>query len=78
MDMNDIYDQKAVPYTEENQFFSKKTLEYAREAGILSGVESLLKGLPDSVKHSLSAGELTETILNMIADLREKVRSEEQ
>lgn len=78
MDMNDIYDQKAVPYTGEDQFFSKKTLEYAREAGILSGVESLLKGLPDSVKHSLSAGELTETILNMIADLREKARSEEQ
>ena len=78
MDMNDIYDQKAVPYTEEGKFFSKKTFEYVREAGILSGVESLLKGLPDSVKHSLSAGELTETILNMIADLREKARSEEQ
>ena len=44
----------------------------AKEAGILAGVESFLKGLPDSVKHSLSAGELTEIILNMIADLRKK------
>ena len=71
---DELQDQKAVPYNSEDQFFSKKTLEYAREAGILSGVESLLKGLPDSVKHSLSAGELTETILNMIDDLRKSGR----
>ena len=44
----------------------------AKEAGILAGVESFLRGLPDSVKHSLSAGELTEIILNMIEDLRKK------
>ena len=45
---------------------------YTAEAGILAGVESFLRGLPDSVKHSLSAGELTEIILNMIEDLRKK------
>ena len=44
----------------------------ANDAGILAGVESFLRGLPDSVKHSLSAGELTEIVLNMIEDLRKK------
>lgn len=44
----------------------------AKEAGILAGVESFLKGLPDSVRETLSAGELTEIILNMIEDLRKK------
>ena len=58
--------------------YYKSVAKYATDSAILNGIESLLKGLPDSVKHSLSAGELTETILNMIADLREKARSEEQ
>ena len=78
MDLNEYQNQKPLIYDSENDFFGKKTLEYTREAGILSGVESFLKGLPDSVKHSLSAGELTEIILNMIADLREKGRREDQ
>ena len=52
--------------------YPNNMISYAKEAGILAGVESFLRGLPDSVKHSLSAGELTEIILNMIADLRKK------
>ena len=74
----ELQDQKPILCNGEDDFFSRKTLEYATDAGILNGIESLLKGLPDSVKHSLSAGELTETILNMIADLREKARRENQ
>ena len=58
--------------------YNKNMRTYAADSGILNGVESFLKGLPDSVKHSLSAGELTEIILNMIADLREKGRREDQ
>lgn len=45
---------------------------YATEAGILAGVESFVRGLPDSVRHSLSGGELADIILNMIEDLRKK------
>ena len=52
--------------------YPNNMISYAKEAGILAGVESFLRGLPDSVKHSLSAGELTEIILNMISDLRKK------
>lgn len=52
--------------------YPNNVISYAKEAGILAGVESFLRGLPDSVKHSLSAGELTEIILNMISDLRKK------
>ena len=52
--------------------YPNNMISYAKEAGILAGVESFLRGRPDSVKHSLSAGELTEIILNMIEDLRKK------
>ena len=52
--------------------YPNNMISYAKEAGILAGVESFLRGLPDSVKHSLSAGELTEIMLNMIEDLRKK------
>ena len=52
--------------------YPNNVISYAKEAGILAGVESFLRGLPDSVKHSLSAGELTEIVLNMVEDLRKK------
>ena len=52
--------------------YPNNMISYAKEAGILAGVESFLRGLPDSVKHSLSAGELTEIVLNMVEDLRKK------
>ena len=45
---------------------------YATEAGILAGVESFLRGLPDSVRETLSAGEIADIVLSMIADLRKK------
>lgn len=45
---------------------------YAAEAGILAGVESFVRGLPDSVRDTLSAGEIADIVLNMIADLRKK------
>ena len=44
----------------------------AKEAGILAGVESFLKGLPDSVRDALSGGEIADIVLNMISDLRKK------
>ena len=44
----------------------------AKEAGILAGVESFLKGLPDTVRDALSAGEIADIVLNMISDLRKK------
>lgn len=52
--------------------------KYATDSAILNSVESLLKSLPDSVRHSMSAGEVVDTLLAMIADLREKGRSEDQ
>ena len=45
---------------------------YAAEAGILAGVESFLRGLPDTVRDKLSAGEIADVVLSMIADLRKK------
>ena len=46
----------------------------AKEAGILAGVESFLRGLPDSVRETLSAGEIADIVLSMIADLRKEAR----
>ena len=45
---------------------------YTAEAGILAGVESFLRGLPDTVRDKLSAGEIADVVLSMIADLRKK------
>ena len=44
----------------------------ANEAGILLGVESFLKGLPNTVRDTLSAGELADTVLHMIENIRSK------
>lgn len=52
--------------------YPNNMISYAKEAGILAGVESFLRGLPDSVRDALSAGELADVILNMISDLRKK------
>jgi hypothetical protein len=49
---------------------------YAADSGILNGVESFLKGMPDSVRNTLSAGEIADIILSMIRDLRENQRKE--
>lgn len=52
--------------------YPNNMISYAKEAGILSGVESFLRGLPDSVRDALSAGEIADIVLSMIADLRKK------
>ena len=52
--------------------YPNNMISYATEAGILAGVESFLRGLPDSVRETLSAGEIADTVLSMIADLRKK------
>ncbi len=78
MDMNDFNNQKPIIYNGEDDFFSKKTLAYATDAGILSGIESLLKGLPDSLRKTMSAGEVSDLILFMINDLREKAGREQE
>ena len=49
---------------------------YAADSGILNGVESFLKGMPNSVRNTLSAGEIADIILSMIRDLRENQRKE--
>lgn len=50
---------------------------YAAEAGILLGVESFLKGLPNTVRDTLSAGELADTVLHMIENVRAKRREQQ-
>ena len=52
--------------------YPNNMISYAKEAGILAGVESFLRGLPDSVRDALSAGEIADIVLSMIADLRKK------
>ena len=52
--------------------YPNNVISYAKEAGILAGVESFLKGLPDTVRDALSAGEIADIVLNMINDLRKK------
>jgi hypothetical protein len=52
--------------------YPNNVISYATEAGILAGVESFVRGLPDSVRDSLSAGELADIVLNMISNLRKK------
>ena len=49
---------------------------YAADSGILNGVESFLKGLPDSVRRNVTAGEIADVVLSMIRDLRENHRKE--
>ena len=49
---------------------------YAADSGILNGVESFLKGLPDSVRRNVTAGEIADVVLSMIRDLRENTRKE--
>ena len=52
--------------------YPNNMISYAKEAGILAGVESFLRGLPDTVRDKLSAGEIADVVLSMIADLRKK------
>lgn len=56
--------------------YPSDAIRYAKEAGILNGVESFLKGMPDSVRNTLSAGEIADIVLSMIRDLRENQRKE--
>ena len=57
------------PYNAEN---------YAKEAGILAGVESFLRGLSSNVRNTLSAGDVADIVLSMIDDLRKSGRRENQ
>ena len=58
--------------------YYKSVAKYATDSRILNGIESLLKGLPDTVRSALTAGEIADLILSMITDLREKARREDQ
>ena len=49
----------------------------ANDAGLLAGVESFLRGLPDEVRDKLTAGELADAVLNMIDNIRKKRRVNE-
>ena len=57
--------------------YPTNVISYAKEAGILAGVESFLKGLPDTVRDTLSAGELADTVLHMIENVRSKRRMQQ-
>jgi len=57
---------------EANEWFNDKAMNYAAEAGLLSAVESFLRGLPNEVRNKLTAGELADTVLNIIDDVRKK------
>ena len=56
--------------------YNKNMRTYAADSGILNGVESFLKGLPDSVRRNVTAGEIADVVLSMIRDLRENQRKE--
>ena len=56
--------------------YNKNLRTNASEAGILAGVEHFLKGLPDSVRRNVTAGEIADVVLSMIRDLRENTRKE--
>ena len=49
----------------------------ANDAGLLLGVESFLRGLPNTVRDTLSAGELADTVLHMIENVRAKRREQQ-
>lgn len=44
----------------------------AADAGLLTAVESFLRGLPNEVRNKLSAGELADTVLNTIDSVRSR------
>ena len=64
-------------YNLDGQSYNNTIGTMANEAGILLGVESFLKGLPDTVRDTLSAGELADTVLHMIENVRSKRRMQQ-
>ena len=61
-----------------SEFYQQHELNIAAaEAGLLLGVESFLRGLPDNVRNSLTAGDLADTILRMIDNVRSKRREQQ-
>lgn len=62
---------------EANEWFNEKSMNYAAEAGILSAVESFLRGIPNEVRNKLTAGELADTVVNIIDDVRKKRREQQ-
>ena len=59
-------------YNLDGQSYNNTIGTMANEAGILLGVESFLRGLPNTVRDTLSAGELADTVLHMIENIRSK------
>jgi len=57
---------------EADEWFNEKSMNYAAEAGLLSAVESFLRGIPNEVRNKLTAGELADTVVNIIDDVRKK------
>ncbi len=56
-----------------NDYYQEDILkDMAGNSGILLAVESFLEGLPTTVRDTLSAGELADAILKMIANVRAK------
>ncbi len=56
-----------------SEFYQEHEMRnYAAEAGLLAAVESFLRGLPNEVRNKLTAGELADTVVNIIDDVRKK------
>jgi len=64
-------------YNAEGRIYTDDLGRMANDAGLLLGVESFLKGLPDTVRDTLSAGELADTVLHMIENVRSKRRMQQ-
>lgn len=59
-------------YNAEGRIYTDDLGRMANDAGLLLGVESFLRGLPNTVRDTLSAGELADTVLHMIENVRSK------
>ena len=64
-------------YDLDGRRYGDDMLRLADDAGILRGVESFLRGLPDGVRDKLTAGELADAVINMIDNIRKKRRVNE-
>ena len=64
-------------YDLDGRKYGDELTRMADNSGLLMGVESFLRGLPDEVRDKLTAGELADAVINMIDNIRKKRRVNE-
>ena len=64
-------------YNLDGQRYDNTIGTMAEEAGLLAAVESFLRGLPNTVRDTLSAGELADIVLHTIENVRAKRREQQ-